>query len=74
MLLRVLCGGRHDVGRSDPIGAFDLIADTGIGMSRDELINNIGTIAKSGSADFLKQVAESWMPKDGIAYTRFADG
>ncbi len=35
------------------------ITDTGIGMTREELISNIGTIAHSGSAEFLKRVAEN---------------
>lgn len=32
-----------------------VIADTGIGMTRDELVENIGTIAHSGSAEFIRQ-------------------
>ena len=35
------------------------IRDTGIGMTREEIVQNIGTIAHSGSGEFLKQLAES---------------
>jgi molecular chaperone HtpG len=34
------------------------IHDTGIGMSRDEVIENIGTIAKSGTRELLQQAAK----------------
>ncbi len=32
------------------------VSDNGIGMSRDELIENLGTIARSGTAEFLQQL------------------
>jgi molecular chaperone HtpG len=32
------------------------VADNGIGMSRDEVITNIGTIAKSGTREFLRSL------------------
>ncbi|HEX2984203.1 MAG TPA: molecular chaperone HtpG [Ignavibacteriales bacterium] len=34
------------------------ITDTGIGMTREEVITNIGTIAKSGSEDFIKSIQQ----------------
>lgn len=32
------------------------VVDNGIGMSRDELVENLGTIARSGTAEFLNQM------------------
>jgi len=39
------------------------IADTGIGMDRQELIDNLGTIARSGTRAFISRLAEA---KDGV--------
>ena len=32
------------------------VVDNGIGMSRDELVSNLGTIARSGTSEFLQQM------------------
>jgi molecular chaperone HtpG len=39
-----------------------VVADTGIGMDRQELIDNLGTIARSGTKSFLSRLTEA---KDG---------
>ena len=44
--------------RSPEAGTIE-VADNGIGMTYDEVMDNIGTIAKSGTAAFLKALDES---------------
>ena len=43
-----------------------VVTDTGIGMSRDEVIENIGTIAHSGTSEFLKTALEEKGNLDSI--------
>jgi molecular chaperone HtpG len=42
------------------------VRDNGIGMSRDEVVELIGTIAKSGTAEFLRSRSQA-QPGDGLA-------
>src|SRR5258706_2973339 len=49
------------------------VADNGIGMSRDEVIANIGTIAKSGTREFFQQLSGE-QAKDASLIGQFGVG
>ncbi|MEQ9606953.1 MAG: molecular chaperone HtpG [Kiloniellaceae bacterium] len=42
--------------KADPSARTLTIADNGIGMNREELIDNLGTLARSGTAAFVQQL------------------
>ncbi len=49
------------------------IRDNGIGMSRDEVVSNIGTIAKSGTKEFIQKMTEE-QSKDSNMIGQFGVG
>ena len=51
---------------SDPEAHTLTVSDTGIGMTHDELIENLGTIAHSGALAFLQKIGEGQKPVDII--------
>src|SRR5580693_3530172 len=49
------------------------VADNGVGMSRDEVIEHIGTIAKSGTREFLRSLSGD-QAKDAALIGQFGVG
>ena len=56
--------------RADAEAGTLTVADTGIGMDRQELIDNLGTVARSGTRAFMSRLAEG---KDGTAQVATAE-
>jgi molecular chaperone HtpG len=50
------------------------IEDSGVGMTKDELIKNIGTVAKSGTLEFLSAIKEQKQALDGNLIGQFGVG
>ncbi|EFA78289.1 heat shock protein Hsp90 family protein [Heterostelium album PN500] len=48
----------------DKVNKYIHIIDRGVGMTKDELVKNLGTIAQSGTKEFIKKVTESNDPKN----------
>ena len=58
----------------DPAARTLVIEDNGIGMTRDEIVANLGTIARSGTLEFLKRTKASGGSDPGSLIGQFGVG
>lgn len=72
-----LLGDDSDLGiriRVDPKESGFVIEDNGIGMTEEELIANLGTVAKSGTLGFMQALREQQKELDGNLIGQFGVG
>lgn len=59
--------------RGDPVAKTLTVEDTGIGMTREDLVSSLGTIARSGTAKFMEMLSskaegENLIGKFGVGF------
>ena len=59
---------------ADPAGKTLTLSDSGIGMTREEAISNLGTIARSGTLEFVRQLTASEPGQRGELIGQFGVG
>ena len=59
---------------TDPVARTLTVSDNGIGMTKEEMAQNLGTIARSGSRAFLEQLKESKGEGAGALIGKFGVG
>jgi molecular chaperone HtpG len=64
---------RIDIETDKETGAFS-ITDSGIGMTEDDLVSRLGTIASSGTLDFVKQMQDENKTVDADMIGKFGVG
>ena len=62
--------------KGDPASKTLVIEDTGIGMTRDDLVSSLGTIARSGTAKFMEMLqsqseGDNLIGKFGVGFSAF---